>query len=63
VYELFVTIALSGRRRSLFRRVARLSAAAPGDRVLDVGGGTGYLARILAGAVSPGGSVVASTHP
>jgi SAM-dependent methyltransferase len=35
-------------------------ALEPGDRVLELGGGTGELAAKLAAAVAPGGSVVAS---
>ncbi|HUR51452.1 MAG TPA: methyltransferase domain-containing protein [Mycobacteriales bacterium] len=39
--------------------VARL-ALGPGDRVLELGAGTGDLARRLAGLVEPGGSVLAT---
>lgn len=56
-YELTTAIAFGGRRRSVYRRIVALSGARPGDRVLDVGCNGGYLARLLAAAVIPGGQV------
>jgi ubiquinone/menaquinone biosynthesis C-methylase UbiE len=56
-YELTTAIAFGGRRRSAYRRVVALSGAGPGDRVLDIGCNGGYLARLLAAAVTPGGHV------
>ena len=50
-------IAFLGRRRRVFTRVVALSGAQPGDRVLDLGCGGGYLARLLAAAVTPNGRV------
>lgn len=47
-YDLFATIGYFGRRRELFTRLAALSGVRLGDRVLDVGCGTGYLTRIIA---------------
>ena len=41
----------------MYRRIVALSGARPGDRVLDVGCSGGYLARLLAAAVTPGGQV------
>jgi len=41
----------------VYARIAALSGAAPGDRVLDIGCSGGYLARLLAAAVTPGGQV------
>jgi len=57
MYEIFSKIAFLGRRRRVFARIVALSGAQPGDRVLDVGCGGGYLARLLAAAVTPNGRV------
>jgi ubiquinone/menaquinone biosynthesis C-methylase UbiE len=57
MYELTSEIAFGGRRRRVYRRIAALSGARPGDQVLDVGCSGGYLARMLAAAVTPGGRV------
>ncbi|MGI0017470.1 MAG: class I SAM-dependent methyltransferase [Nitrosotalea sp.] len=55
----FITAALfAGRRRRAFRELAAAAGIRPGDRVLDVGCGTGYLVRMLAEIVGPDGSVV-----
>ena len=51
--EAITHIAFVGRRRRVYARIA----AQPGDRVLDIGCGGGYLARLLATAVTPGGRV------
>ncbi|TDE42856.1 class I SAM-dependent methyltransferase [Nonomuraea mesophila] len=57
-YELFSRLGYAGRRRLVFTQLAALAGAGPGDRVLDVGCGTGYLTRRLAPLVAPGGRVV-----
>ncbi|HEU5416514.1 MAG TPA: methyltransferase domain-containing protein [Streptosporangiaceae bacterium] len=57
LHELATSIAFLGRRRRVYARIAGLSGARPGDQVLDVGCSGGYLARLLAAAVAPGGQV------
>ena len=57
-YEVFTSVFFGGRRRRAFSRLVELSGARPGDKVLDVGCGTGYLTRLVAAAVAPGGSVL-----
>jgi ubiquinone/menaquinone biosynthesis C-methylase UbiE len=57
LYEIVCTLAFRGRRRRVYGRVVALSGARPGDRVLDVGCGGGYLARLVAAAVGQGGRV------
>ncbi|WP_227025672.1 class I SAM-dependent methyltransferase [Streptomyces fodineus] len=56
-YELFGALCFVGRRRRAFAHLAELSGAAPGDRVLDVGCGTGCLTRRMATRVGPDGAV------
>ncbi|HZR51138.1 MAG TPA: class I SAM-dependent methyltransferase [Streptosporangiaceae bacterium] len=55
--EVVTHVAFLGRRRRVYRRIAEISAAHQGERVLDVGCGGGYLARLLAVAVGEEGSV------
>jgi len=55
--EALTTVAFLGRRHRVYRRLVALSGAKAGDRVLDIGCGGGYLARLLAAAVGPSGSV------
>jgi ubiquinone/menaquinone biosynthesis C-methylase UbiE len=55
-YDIYAAIFFGGRRHRVFSRLAAESGARPGDRVLDVGCGTGYFTRLIAKAVAPGGS-------
>ncbi|MGW3916743.1 class I SAM-dependent methyltransferase [Streptomyces sp. NPDC005070] len=56
-YELCGAVCFAGRRNRAFSRLAVLSGAESGDRVLDVGCGTGYLTRRMAAVVGPRGTV------
>ncbi|HEV8683080.1 MAG TPA: methyltransferase domain-containing protein, partial [Actinomycetota bacterium] len=47
-----------GRRCRVFTRLAALSGVRPGDEVLDVGCGTGTFTRVMAEAVTSGGTVL-----
>ena len=57
-YEAFCTLAFAGRRRAIFSRLVTLGGAQPGERVLDAGCGPGYLTRLAAAAVRPGGTAL-----
>lgn len=57
-YELCGAVGFGGMRPWAYGRLARLSGACPGDRVLDVGCGTGYLTRRMAKTVGPTGTVL-----
>ncbi|WP_199185586.1 class I SAM-dependent methyltransferase [Streptomyces carminius] len=57
-YELFSSLALPLVRRRLFARLAERAGTEPGDRVLDIGCGTGALTRAVAATVTPGGGVL-----
>ncbi|MFJ4767669.1 class I SAM-dependent methyltransferase [Streptomyces uncialis] len=56
-YEALSAVVFAGRRRRLYGRLVELSGARPGERALDIGCGTGYLAGLLARSVTPGGTV------
>src|SRR5215207_9561323 len=59
LYDAFVNLFFLGRRRASFQALIAAAGVPPGLRVLDVGCGTGYVARLLAQAVGPDGQVVA----
>ncbi|MEN3615722.1 methyltransferase domain-containing protein [Plantactinospora sp. ZYX-F-223] len=56
-YEIVSMLAFGGFRRHTYDALVRASGAEPGDRVIDVGCGTGYLTRRAAVAVTPTGTV------
>ena len=57
-YDIVTAALFGGRRRLSFRALAIASEARSGDRILDVGCGTGYFARTLVEIVGPLGAVV-----
>ncbi|MBP8535538.1 class I SAM-dependent methyltransferase [Streptomyces sp. MK37H] len=57
-YEVFSGLGFAGRRRRLYGQLVALSGVRPGEHVLDVGCGTGYLARMMAETVAPDGTVL-----
>jgi ubiquinone/menaquinone biosynthesis C-methylase UbiE len=58
LYDAFANVFFLGRRRATFEALIAAAGVRPGQRVLDVGCGTGYFARLLADAVGPEGTVV-----
>jgi ubiquinone/menaquinone biosynthesis C-methylase UbiE len=57
-YDAFVNMFFLGRRRATFESLVHAAGVKPGQRVLDVGCGTGYFAGLLASAVGADGRVV-----
>jgi ubiquinone/menaquinone biosynthesis C-methylase UbiE len=57
-YDAFANLFFFGRRRATYRALANAARVRPGQRVLDVGCGTGYFVRLLAQTVGPDGVVV-----
>jgi ubiquinone/menaquinone biosynthesis C-methylase UbiE len=55
LYDLLGHFFWTGRKRRVYRQLAAKSGVRAGDRVLDVGCGTGYFTRIMAQAVGPDG--------
>jgi ubiquinone/menaquinone biosynthesis C-methylase UbiE len=58
LYEFVAEVFFFGRRRATFQALIAAAGVQPGQRVLDVGCGTGYLARLIARAVGGDGLVV-----
>lgn len=57
-YGLTSALMMGGQRRASYRKLVAMTGVGPGDRVLDVGSGPGYLARLAAERVGPGGRAV-----
>ncbi|GAA1577398.1 MULTISPECIES: class I SAM-dependent methyltransferase [Kribbella] len=57
LYDIAAGAVFLGQRSRVYDRIVRHSRARPGERVLDLGTGTAYLARRMAAAVRPGGRV------
>ena len=57
LYDLCAGIVFLGQRSRVYDRLVRHSRVGPGERVLDLGTGTAYLARRMAAAVGPNGQV------
>ncbi len=55
-YDLFATLLFGGRRKHVFTELTALAGVCPGDRVLDVGCGTGYFTRLVAEAAGRDGT-------
>lgn len=56
--DLGVHALFQGRRAQAYAGLVSLARPEPGDTVVDVGSGTGYLATLLARRVTPGGEVI-----
>jgi ubiquinone/menaquinone biosynthesis C-methylase UbiE len=57
-YDMSADFLFFGTRRRSYRRLLEAAGVQPGNRVLDIGCGPGYFARMLAEAVGPEGAVV-----
>ena len=55
-YDQFTTLFFGGQRNRVFTKLAKLSGARPGDRILDFVCGTAYLTRRLATVTGPSGT-------
>ena len=57
-YELFANAWFLGQRGRVFKRLVAASGARAGERVLDIGCGSGYFSRRLAPVVGPDATVI-----
>ena len=58
MYDFTVELFFLGRRRPSYQALVVAAGVRPGQRVLDVGCGTGYLSRLVARSVGPHGVVL-----
>jgi ubiquinone/menaquinone biosynthesis C-methylase UbiE len=58
LYEVFANAWFLGQRGRVFDRLVAASGAAPGERALDIGCGSGYFTQRIAPVVAPEGAVV-----
>jgi SAM-dependent methyltransferase len=57
-YDFTIELFFLGRRRTSYQALVVAAGVRPGQRVLDVGCGTGYFSRLVARSVGPNGVVV-----
>ena len=63
VYDLFEPVVLLGRQAEYDYTIVRVLELKEGDRVLDLGCGTGVLTRMIAERLKPGGRlIIADMH-
>jgi SAM-dependent methyltransferase len=58
LYDFVANVLFFGRRRATFQALIAAAGVQPGERVLDVGCGTSYFARLLQRALRLGGNLL-----